>query len=510
MEFFDQVRFGDRKDYAAEFIEWLHRKDSRDRLDLIVAVQQQTLQLLAESPGNPWNGLPVVYGTQGHLTIDISKTHPTASGVVIETYFPITLQGVKAVEPQTSRVALIYGASAAIAERALWYVDQIHEQGLDVLDLGGLTIDDIRARVAELPPGTVPLMLQFPLDGSGRRFARNEACALISAAANRPLFTNNGFEMGCGAVAGSVTDFIVFGRALAAESLRRLASGPPQTVTIPAPRYATLAFDSRQLKRWGIDPSRLPAGSDVRFRVLTAWDLYRWYIVATVSVVVVQTLLIAGLLVNRQKRRRAEDALRVTSDRNRELAAGLLTAQEEERTRIARELHDDVGQRLASLSIALSSVKRKIGPRPDGADDELSGVQQETMSLSKDLRDLSHELHPGALEHVGLVEALRTRCEELSLESSFTARVDVAVGGPRCRTTSPSVSTGWPRNRSATWRSMLARRPPGSRWLIRMVTWSCASLTTGEGSTTTARPPIEDSAWSAWASGSGCSEACSR
>lgn len=199
-------------------------------------------------------------------------------------------------------------------------------------------------------------------------------------------------------------------------------------MTIPAPRYATLAFDSRQLKRWGIDPSRLPAGSDVRFRVLTAWDLYRWYIVATVSVVVVQTLLIAGLLVNRQKRRRAEDALRVTSDRNRELAAGLLTAQEEERTRIARELHDDVGQRLASLSIALSSVKRKIGPRPDGADDELSGVQQETMSLSKDLRDLSHELHPGALEHVGLLEALRTRCEELSLESSFTARVDVADG----------------------------------------------------------------------------------
>ena len=91
LEFFDQIRFGDRQAYADEFIEWLHRKYRRDRIDLIVATQQQTLQLLAERPGNPWNGLPVVYGSLGPLSIDISKTHPTASGVVMENFFPLTL-----------------------------------------------------------------------------------------------------------------------------------------------------------------------------------------------------------------------------------------------------------------------------------------------------------------------------------------------------------------------------------------------------------------------------------
>jgi signal transduction histidine kinase len=141
--------------------------------------------------------------------------------------------------------------------------------------------------------------------------------------------------------------------------------------------------------------------------------------------IALQGLLFVLLLVQRQKRRTAEASARMTSDRNRQLAADLISAQEEERTRIARELHDDVGQRLASLSIALSGVKRKIGDRNDGAGDELSALQRDIMRLSRDLRDLSHTLHPGALEHVGLVEALKTRCEELSLVSAVKARVKV-------------------------------------------------------------------------------------
>jgi signal transduction histidine kinase/streptogramin lyase len=125
------------------------------------------------------------------------------------------------------------------------------------------------------------------------------------------------------------------------------------------------------------------------------------------------------------ERKQVEERLRASHRQIDDLAGRLLTAQEAERTRIARELHDDLGQRVASLSIALSTVKQKIGPRHGSIDDELAMLQQETMRMSKDLRNLSHELHPGALEHVGLVEALKTRCEELSLESSVSAKVVV-------------------------------------------------------------------------------------
>jgi signal transduction histidine kinase len=110
------------------------------------------------------------------------------------------------------------------------------------------------------------------------------------------------------------------------------------------------------------------------------------------------------------------------------LAGRLIYAQEEERTRIARELHDDVGQRVASLSIGLSNLKRRVPNPDDTARSELSGLQQQVVGLAKDLRDLSHELHPGALEHVGLLEALRSRCEEINGGSGIRVDVKVADG----------------------------------------------------------------------------------
>lgn len=110
----------------------------------------------------------------------------------------------------------------------------------------------------------------------------------------------------------------------------------------------------------------------------------------------------------------------------RALADRLIRAQEEERTRIARELHDDFGQRIASLSIGLSSVKRDVADTPGPARETLASLQQQTMALAKDLRHLSHELHPGVFEHVGFVEALRARCDEVTVESGVRVGLDAA------------------------------------------------------------------------------------
>ncbi|HKW03178.1 MAG TPA: MASE1 domain-containing protein [Vicinamibacterales bacterium] len=112
------------------------------------------------------------------------------------------------------------------------------------------------------------------------------------------------------------------------------------------------------------------------------------------------------------------------------LAERIIRAQEEERTRIARELHDDFGQRIASLSIGLSSVKRDVAATASPAADTLASLQQQTMALAKDLRHLSHELHPGVFEHVGFVEALRARCDEVTVESGVRVGLDASEDWP--------------------------------------------------------------------------------
>ncbi len=109
-----------------------------------------------------------------------------------------------------------------------------------------------------------------------------------------------------------------------------------------------------------------------------------------------------------------------------ELSGRLIAAQEEERGRIARELHDDFSQRLALLGIGLSRLWKK---RPESEEDERTLVRElwnRTQEISSDVHRLSHQLHSSKLEHVGLGPALMGLCEEISekygIQVEFTDR----------------------------------------------------------------------------------------
>ncbi len=89
----------------------------------------------------------------------------------------------------------------------------------------------------------------------------------------------------------------------------------------------------------------------------------------------------------------------------------LIAAQETERARIARDLHDDIGQRIAGISIAMSGLKRKLEAHHPALE-ALTAMQRETIALAEGVRHVSHELHPTLLQHAGLVEALRGLCAQ--------------------------------------------------------------------------------------------------
>jgi signal transduction histidine kinase len=141
------------------------------------------------------------------------------------------------------------------------------------------------------------------------------------------------------------------------------------------------------------------------------WEQYQHYIISAVGVVLFQAALITGLVVQRVRRRRIESALRESETRyrmiaehNQDLAGRLINAQELERARIARDLHDDLSQQIAGLAIMLSSVKRAVATS-DGqreARETLITLQERTSAIAQAIRNLSHELHPSVLSHQGL------------------------------------------------------------------------------------------------------------
>jgi PAS domain S-box-containing protein len=122
------------------------------------------------------------------------------------------------------------------------------------------------------------------------------------------------------------------------------------------------------------------------------------------------------------ERMRDEEALRRSNEQIQDLAGRLITAQEEERRRIARELHDDLNQKLGALAIDLSNLTRQID---DPARGKLTSLQQRTVEIAESVRRLSHELHPAILEHIGLVAALSSYCAEFSRDRGIS--VDLSI-----------------------------------------------------------------------------------
>jgi signal transduction histidine kinase len=90
----------------------------------------------------------------------------------------------------------------------------------------------------------------------------------------------------------------------------------------------------------------------------------------------------------------------------------LIQAQEEERIRIARELHDDICQRVALLAIRLGQLKDSPGSPSDEIPNQLSKMEKDTAELAMRIQQLSHELHSSTLEFLGLSEAIRSWCDE--------------------------------------------------------------------------------------------------
>jgi PAS domain S-box-containing protein len=101
------------------------------------------------------------------------------------------------------------------------------------------------------------------------------------------------------------------------------------------------------------------------------------------------------------------------TERNRDLAGRLIASQEAERHRIARELHDDVSQQLALVSMSLDrlSLSHVSGPEP------FREVRAQIVDIAADLHSLSHELHPSKLQALGLVESLTSLCRDVAKQS---------------------------------------------------------------------------------------------
>jgi len=127
----------------------------------------------------------------------------------------------------------------------------------------------------------------------------------------------------------------------------------------------------------------------------------------------------ATVSVDITERRRAELALHESRQELRALAARLINAEEDERKRISRELHDDLNQKLALLAFDTSGLLAAPFSSEDKIREQLFHLRRRILELSQDVREISHKLHPSILDDLGLTAALNELCEEFSVREGI-------------------------------------------------------------------------------------------
>jgi signal transduction histidine kinase len=262
--------------------------------------------------------------------------------------------------------------------------------------------------------------------------------SLISNNSTAPVYaiTRPGGEKGL--LGGGLSGITKVRYAMVLKMIERILAGEKAS-DIPiqhVPMTTAFVFDSSQFPRWGIDPRRVPPGSVIANRQPSLWEQYRSLVIGMTVFIVLESLLIGILLIHRRRRRRAEAllansnaSLRQSENSLRQLSGKLIAAQEDERRRIARELHDDLNQQVADIGISLSNIKRGVPASMEATRGEIVTVQSRLMALSDGLRQISHELHPGMLELFGLVATLQSHCRELSQIASLPIEFETDCDG---------------------------------------------------------------------------------
>jgi signal transduction histidine kinase len=172
-----------------------------------------------------------------------------------------------------------------------------------------LTFDQMLELAANLPSRSFILLGLLLRDAAGVTHNEDEALQRLRAVSNAPINGLYQHQLGLGIVGGRLYQAELQGEESARIAIRILrgepvTNFPPLIIGTQGPRY-----DWRELQRWKIDERRLPHGSTVLFRRDPPWVVYRRYIIAGATLLVVQATLIVGLSVNRAQRQRAQRAL---------------------------------------------------------------------------------------------------------------------------------------------------------------------------------------------------------
>jgi signal transduction histidine kinase len=354
---------------------YLHDKYRETPIGVVLVDGLAALDLALSWRSDMGSQIPVVFYNIDKVSAAQLKLPPNVTGLVAQPTFRGMVDAARILVPGLKRVVLV-GDPVERDPYRRNYKQEIAAlpPALEVIDLTGLAVAEVKERLAALPNDAVVLYTALFVDGAGVVYTPQTALLAISRVTSRPIFIDAESQMGYGAVGGFVFSFSSAARHAAQIAMRILNGENVSQIPVANIDLNEPIFDWRELKRWNIGEDRLPPGSEIRFRELTAWERYRWQITAIAAALLAQSLLIASLFFERHRRRRAEVEVRQRMGQlalmNRRVVAGELSAS------IAHEINQPLAAIVASSNAAIRWLGKKT-PNIEEAVDSLKRIESD-------------------------------------------------------------------------------------------------------------------------------------
>ena len=344
------------------FVEYLEVLYAAHAPDLIVSIGAPAAAFIQRHRDQLFPTTPVVFTAIEQRRLKSSGLTLNDVAVAVTLDFRFLFESFLKISPDTKIVAIVNGHSP----NELFWRSEIQkelkplEDRIDIRWYDNFSFQDILKQTADLPPHSAIFWNTMVVDATGVVYEGDRALKTLYATANAPIFTHDDAYFGREVVGGPMLSASVLGKEVGTVAARILGGEKPDDIKIEPTVFAAPKYDWRELQRWGINESRLPPRSEVDFRELTAWDAYKWRIVAALALLLFQGATISGLLVERRRRLHLQIE---TARRSAELAhfnrfstAGELTAS------IAHEINQPLGAILVNAETLQALLK---SPAPD-------------------------------------------------------------------------------------------------------------------------------------------------
>lgn len=306
-EYFETTRFPGQD--QAFFRDYLRQKYRDRNMDVLVATADAPLNFLVANRADLFPNTPIVFVANDPPGADKLFAGPGITGLIHQTTHRQTLELALKLHPNTQQVFVISGSPErdkrfeTTARRELTGF----ENRVQITYLTDLPLNELVSKTASLPPNSIALYIwQQALNEQGKILETFEVIARISPSSSVPIYGLGTTNLGNGIVGGYLTGALNNGRKVGEISVRILNGTPARDIPVEGAPSISM-FDARELNRWGIDESRLPAGSIISFRQVTFWDRYKWSIILILTAFLAETALVARLLFTQSKRRQAEE-----------------------------------------------------------------------------------------------------------------------------------------------------------------------------------------------------------